>query len=342
MRVAANLRVLHVTEALGGGVQSAIAHFVEQTPDAEHTIYGRVRNGEETKTPVGVAMIPHTGSFLDFSRGLRRVIADVDPVAVHFHSSLAGALRPFTGRPRVIYSPHCFAFRRSDVSGLQRTVFRTVERLMGKFTDGIVAVSPYEAEDAARFVAPSKVSIVSNLAPIDTFEPAPVHGRRVVTVGRIAPQKDPGFFAEVAKNTPDTLFTWVGDGDATARRQLEDAGVEVTGWQSPEQIDATLRKSDLYLHTAAWEASPMSLVEALAVGLPVVCRDEPSLRSLGYLCVEDSPARVATTVQSFFDDAPVAHAVTERAAAVVESLRHIPSGERLMHAYLGDTDEVTK
>ncbi|MGM7698592.1 glycosyltransferase [Microbacterium sp. A84] len=331
--------IVHVTEAFGGGVQSAIAHFIEQTPDLKHVIYGRVRAGEQTSVPAEAESIAHTGSFLNFATQLRKIVRDRQPVAVHFHSSLAGVLRPIAGAPRVVYSPHCFAFQRTDISAAHKFMYRAVERAMGMFTDTVVAVSPHEADEAARFVPLSKVTSVSNLGSIEQFEPSRPRGRTVITVGRIAPQKDPEFFATVARSAPATNFIWIGDGDPGLRTHLEDAGVVVTGWQTKMQISEALRNADLYIHTAAWEASPMSLVEALAEGLPVICRDEPSLRSLGYHSVVGPAEALATKVTAFFENAHARQEVIDGAASVVESLRAIPTHDRLVGAYLG-TEQV--
>lgn len=67
-------------------------------------------------------------------------------------------------------------------------------------------------------------------------------------IGRICPQKDPLFFAKVAKyvisKNPEIKFQWIGDGDGRLRKNLEKAGVEVKGVENKrracKRIDGTL------------------------------------------------------------------------------------------------------
>jgi glycosyltransferase involved in cell wall biosynthesis len=53
---------------------------------------------------------------------------------------------------------------------------------------------------------------------------------------------------------------------------LADQGVEVTGWMSHDAASARLAQCDLYLHFAAWEGFPMTVIEAAAMGRPILLR----------------------------------------------------------------------
>ena len=54
-----------------------------------------------------------------------------------------------------------------------------------------------------------------------------------------------------------------------------DAGVEVTGWISTNDVKNRLLNSTLYLSTAKWEGMPISILEALACGLPTIAFNCP-------------------------------------------------------------------
>ena len=119
----------------------------------------------------------------------------------------------------------------------------------------------------------------------------------VVGIGRVARQKDPVWFAQVAlelkSRFPRCTLKWLGGGDAELERQLTAAGVEVSGWIPRETLMAELGKATFYVHTASWEGAPLSVTEAAALGIPVIGRDTPALRSLDlpYLC--GTPTEVA-------------------------------------------------
>ena len=86
-------------------------------------------------------------------------------------------------------------------------------------------------------------------------------------VGRIAPQKDPKFFADVVaelrKDDVPLEAVWIGDGDGDLRRLLTEARIRVTGWLSPSGVEELLRGS-VYVHSARYEGFPLSILDAAA------------------------------------------------------------------------------
>jgi glycosyltransferase involved in cell wall biosynthesis len=244
---------------------------------------------------------------------------------VHLHSSFAGAARavlpPGTA---VVYSPHCYAMERRDLGAVPRAGFATVEWLLARRTNAVVAVSPREAELSRRLSSRVPVAVALNPAP---FFAAPASRARtpgpaeVVMVGRISPQKDPQLFAAIATATRDApwRYVWIGDGDTDAREELVRAGVEVTGWASPDVAAQRVAQARLYLHSAAWEGGPLSTIEAATLGTPVLARDIPSMRSLGYALAGERPAELAGSVARFFSDPGYARQVAQRTGAVAEA-----------------------
>lgn len=314
--------VLHVVEAFGGGVQSSLAHFIESSPFANHVVFGRVRSGESTEHPLAEVVI-YQGGAIGFAREMRRLARRIEPDVVHFHSSKAGILRLLQPQSACrAYSPHCYAFERLDVPAFVRWAFRVTESMLARVTDVVVAVSPHEAMLARSLCAKSDVVTVSNLAQMSPFVPHGNESRRVVTVGRISAQKAPERYAAVAAESPDDIeFVWIGDGDPALRQKLETSGVRVTGWLDAASVRDELRLAALYLHTADWEASPMSIAQALGEGTPVICSELPTLRSLGYLTVEASKSEISRAVVAFFDDERYRSMVQASAARAVDRVR---------------------
>jgi glycosyltransferase involved in cell wall biosynthesis len=67
--------------------------------------------------------------------------------------------------------------------------------------------------------------------------------------------------------------TWVGDGeDEAALAALQQAHVRLTGWLPSQRVPALLAEQSLYVHTAAWEAGPIAVLDAMAAGVVVVAR----------------------------------------------------------------------
>lgn len=324
------MRVLHVTEALGGGVQSAIANYIDHLPEIEHAVYSRARDGQSTYSwSRPVSHESYSGGLGGFFARLVRKVRQERPEIVHLHSSFAGAARAVLPLgTAVVYSPHCYAMERRDLGAVPRAGFAAVEWLLARRTRAVVAVSAREAELSRRLNSRVPVAVALNPAPFEppVFPATPTHPPEVVMVGRLSPQKDPALFAAVAANTGGApwRYVWIGDGDPNAREELIRAGVEVTGWAPPDVAAQRVARARLYLHTAAWEGGPLSTVEAATLGTPVLARDIPSMSSLGYALAGERPDELAAAVKRYFAEPGYARDVAQRTAAVAAASS--PSG----------------
>jgi glycosyltransferase involved in cell wall biosynthesis len=333
------MRVLHVTEALGGGVQSAIANYIDHLPEIEHAVYSRARDGQSTYSwSRPVAHERYEGGLAGFFVRLVRKVRQERPDIVHLHSSFAGAARavlpPGTA---VVYSPHCYAMERRDLGAVPRAGFAAVEWMLARRTRAVVAVSPREADLSRRLNARVPVVIALNPAPFSAppSRATAADPAEVVMVGRISPQKDPGLFAAVAASTRDApwRYVWIGDGDPEARAELVRAGVEVTGWTPPDKAAARVAAAQLYLHSAAWEGGPLSTIEAATLGTPVLARDIPSMRSLGYSVPGEQREELVRAVRRFFADQEFARQAARRTATVAEASSYAAMAGAVRGAY---------
>lgn len=94
-------------------------------------------------------------------------------------------------------------------------------------------MSPHEAALARQLRPKAEVTHLLNAFGSDSHATtravteSPRGPLRIVTVGRVAPQKDPEMFVEVLSKlrcSGEVEATWVGDGAGRARDQLERAG----------------------------------------------------------------------------------------------------------------------
>lgn len=298
------LRVLHITEALGGGTESAIRGFVQATSGDEHHLLYRSR--ETSSLGAGFDDFATATAVRSGLLGLRRAaevrVRALQPDVVHLHSSWAGLLGRAAGgifsRSAIVYSPHCFYFERTDVGRVRRALATKAERALASRTDVLVATSPHE-EDLARSLGVESTFFIRNLlrdaAPSQSDPPSgpPL----IVTLGRVSPQKDPDFLVEVVARMRDSgsnaEWVWIGGGEARSVDRLRRHGVEVTGWLPRDHARARLSHASAYVHTAAWESGPVSIEEARLAGVPTVLRSIPALVSLGFPAGIDTPDDVA-------------------------------------------------
>jgi glycosyltransferase involved in cell wall biosynthesis len=214
---------------------------------------------------------------------LRRAVSSLDALdVIHSHSSKAGALARISCRFRgtaQIYSPHGFY----TMTGEAPFYVGPVERVLSKFTDRIIAVSKFEAEHAASIgIDPANVEVVLN--GIDQFEPLPraearaelglpVEGFVVGFVGRLSRQKAPGRAIDVVEALPANAASlcMIGDGEladeTAARAQASGAKVILAGGRAARPLMSAF---DCLLCTSLYEGMPVSFLEALNCGVPIV------------------------------------------------------------------------
>lgn len=295
--------VLHITEAFGGGVTAAISEYVRSTPEYSHSLLYSPRSahdpGDFDPSVFHSVLRAEPGPL-----GLLRSLLVESPRAsvVHLHSSWAGLVGRAVLRKHssIVYTPHCFSFERTrGRARLLNPLVIGIERLLSARTTVAACVSPREASLARRLGM--RAVTVPNLAvalPSVQKKPEPVPTTpTVVTVGRLEHQKDPRFFAAVVdahrRLGRPARYCWLGDGAPRYRRVLEAAGVEVTGWLPRSEVMGALLAADVYVHTAAWEGAPVTLLEAQSIGLPCVVRSIPATTSLGWSAGLTTPDAVA-------------------------------------------------
>jgi len=303
------LKILHVTESYGGGVATAIQQYIESTPELEHSLLRTVRtehhDGADPEGFNAVHALPKNPVLAALK--IRKISFDFD--LLHVHSSVAGAITrliPMLGRP-IVYTPHCFAFERTDYHRSARWLVFKIEKFLAPRTDVFAACSIREATIASSFSSSTRAIYVPNVAPT-TLRPKRItenttDSPSIIGVGRISPQKDPAYFLECAKRIlqewPEATVRWYGGGDDTFKSAFEAAGIEVTGWLPQKRVLESIDPdSNIYLHTAAWEGFPMSILEINALGLPMIVRSIKPFENLDLGIKISSPSSVVTAVQA--------------------------------------------
>ncbi|WP_342051457.1 MULTISPECIES: glycosyltransferase [unclassified Cupriavidus] len=289
--------IVHVTEALGGGVLHCIELLANEQIRAGHRVIVVHSIREETPS----VSVLDTG----FHRDVQRIVLDMrtEPGwsdlgavlklavllrrhgadAVHLHSSKAGALGRVAALlsgliGRTCYSPHGFAFLRRDISARKRGMFLRIEQALGLLGARVTACSASEARYARLAVRSRRTCLLENAIDLDTAaRPGGREGGgrvRVVTSGRVTYAKAPWRFGLMARALADpdaTCFDWLGDGDDDVRRRwLAGTPVRITGWLERDALLRELATSDIFVMTSLWEGMPIALIEAQAMGIPAV------------------------------------------------------------------------
>jgi glycosyltransferase involved in cell wall biosynthesis len=177
---------------------------------------------------------------------------------------------------------------------------------------------------------------------------APPPGKpEVLFAARMHPRKRPVAFVEMAKKLldagVDARFTLVGgdEGEGSALRAALNGDPRITweGALNPDAVPARMAAADVYVLPSVREPQPMSVLEAMAVGLPVVVTDDCGLAPMvewsrsGIVTDPAVPALVAA-VDSILGDRLRARAMGERGRETVHSHFGMQAiGDRLLETY---------
>lgn len=315
------MKIIHVTEALGGGVAHSLSQLAKaQAADGHQVI---VAHSVRPDTPVELLpglypapidrrvlpMVTAINPVADIKAlwQIRALLKSENPDVIHLHSSKAGVLGRLaallTGkRDQVFYSPRGFAFLREDVSPGKQKLFLNLERVASKLGGTVIGCSGTEADLARAEVGHARTCLVENSVDLSAVPAATGSndGRvRVVTSGRICYQKAPWRFRDIAAGCADLPadFVWLGDGDLRADLLVDGAlpdDMRIAGWLPRAGVYAELATADIFVLPSLWEGMPLALIEAQAAGLPAVVSDVVGNRDVvingetGFVCKTDA------------------------------------------------------
>jgi len=295
--------VLHVTDCLNAGVGELIQQLCENYNPQQISILW----DSHSDSPTSNISMNRFNSNHHWNRGflkrifhLRRIVREIQPDIIHAHSSMAGFyVRLFTFRRVKTYSPHCFSFDRLDISPARRLFYLFIEVILHQFTSYYVVNWPVEALEVSKFKPKKQIYFVR--PEVTQFKDMGQYKNSIgeqdpifISVGRLRPQKDPAFFASVAREfnkLSSARFIWIGTGDENIKLQLIEAGVIVIPWMNSSELANYYQNATATLITSKWESGPLTLFESINCSTPVVLRASKSSIMYG-IPVFKSPSEV--------------------------------------------------
>jgi glycosyltransferase involved in cell wall biosynthesis len=237
-----------------------------------------------------VSPIAHIQAF----RALVAILRQEKPDIVHAHMPISGFLARLAawraGVPVIAYTCHGFLFNHRDSSRLRRCGSFLMEWLAARTTDVFLTVSEAEAADARRLGIARRAVAIGNGRDPALFRPDPDVRHRVraafgvpedrvvvIAVSRLVWHKGYPELAQAMAALPDAELWVVGDRLESDRGAdmlavLRGAGLgerlRLLGYR--EDIRDLLAAADVFTLPSRFEGLPMSVIEAMLTGLPVV------------------------------------------------------------------------
>lgn len=216
---------------------------------------------------------------------LRKIIKEEHPDIVHLHSSKAGVI----GRLacvgldcKVIFTVHGWSFTDGIDSNMKKILYRFIEKRMEPLTDRFICVSKYDYQIGIRdkvLKNPSKAIVVYNgvnykinISESKNFE-LPI---KYIMTARFSNQKDQAGLVIALKDSKNRNFdlTFVGDGPTMTKvQQLVDKyklqkQIHFVGFQ--KNVDKFLIDSNVFILSTHYEGLPISIIEAMSYGMPII------------------------------------------------------------------------
>ncbi len=220
-----------------------------------------------------------------FSHEIEMSADSIDFDVIYAHDWLtfpaAESLKKKTGKPLVLHV-HSLDYDRSSmrtdswVFDLEKTAFENADK--------IIAVSNYSKGIMENIygIDPGKIEVAHNGYTKTDFpdSASPFHERIVLFVGRLAGQKGPTQFLQIAEKVhefyPDTRFIMAGEGEMY--NTLIEAGASstvagkfhLTGYLDEKDLKRLYAMADIYCMPSVSEPFGLTALEAASANIPVV------------------------------------------------------------------------
>ena len=347
--------VIHGLET--GGAEMMVLHLARELSRAGHPVRVVSLHGDETDVAglmrrAGVDVVALNKAGGPDPRTVLRLRAqmrDFSPAVVHTHlpvlEYVLPAARLYGRRVRIIHTVHNLAREET-----RHRVLRAVNRRA--FSHGVVPVALNEEVRSSicrEYALPaSAVPVVGNGIDLDAFRGPQRRGPRgagvrLLCVARLAPAKNHALLlrtvARLRESGRDVSLTLVGDGPlrGALEERARELGISQRVRFAGRRTDtpAFYRDCDLFVLLSDYEGMPMSIIEAMASGLPVVATRAGGVAELvddgvnGAL-VEADAAAAAEAIAAICDD-PALYARLSDGA--VRTSSHY-SAEAMMEKYV--------
>ena len=219
-----------------------------------------------------------------------------------FHANLnwmlsctSGIIAAFLARTRVIIgTQHLYTELKSGRDRIE-------QRLIASIVDAYITVSNDVANNLSKVIhSKDKINVIYNGIetencknadtelsaddPLNRFTDKMPGIPIVLTVARLDKQKGHIYLLDAVRNIPNSCFVFVGDGPY--REKLEATAMEfnvsdrVLFLGTRHDIFSLLKRSDLFVLPSLYEGMPLSIMEAMAAGKPVIASDIGGVKEL--------------------------------------------------------------
>lgn len=241
------------------------------------------------------ARFPFSKVNINAYKELKKLIQENNYDIIHCHTPVAGVLTRLAARKNknttVIYTAHGFHFFKGAPL-LNWLIYYPVERFCARFTDKLITINKEDYEIAKQFklrkngkvyyvpgigidldkIENIKVDIKKKKAELGIQENTPV----LLSVGELNKNKNHETVLQALSKSKDKNFIYLICGRGVLKEYLErkiqelhlENKAKLLGYRN--DVIEILKIADLFIFPSKREGLPVSVIEAMAAGLPVI------------------------------------------------------------------------
>jgi len=264
----------------------------------------------------------------------------IDVIHTHgYKSDILGLLAARRAGIRCVSTPHGF----SGKVGLKLAAFIRIGTWMLRYFDRVAPLSEELVSDMKRFGVPDKkITFIRNgvdLTEIDTaleefkdWDKSSGGDRKIGFIGQMIPRKGiPDLldvFDQLYREDKNLKLQLLGDGRQREELEEKSAGlgsakaIEFLGFRN-DRLEL-LSRFDLFVMTSSLEGIPRCMMEAMAVGVPMVAYDIPGVDKLvthgetGLLAPYGDKAALASYCRQLLDDPELVATLSANARQLID------------------------
>ena len=226
---------------------------------------------------------------------VRKILKEIQPDLVATHSSKAGIIGRISGwtlRIPTVFTAHGWSFT-DGVPAQKKRIYKLFEKVIGRISDGVIAVSEYDRELAIKHnVLPAhKVHTIQNGVhdlPVNKKLFYSQEPPTIIMVARFAAPKRQLQLLTALNQLRHIQWkmNFAGDGpllqEAEEFVERENLRDRVNFLGNRDDITELLHKSSLFALLSDWEGLPLSILEAMRCGLPILATDVGGVKEAVY------------------------------------------------------------
>lgn len=268
------------------------------------------------------------------------------PDIVHIHSSFGPSFyrkMPFIYMASVCRIPIVNHIHGADFDEFYVNASESKKKKVKKIYEKcsvLIALSEEWKECLSQIVSPSKISIVENYSILHEDALKQRLERKcnniVLFLGELGKRKGcydiPEVIAQVKKSIPDVRFVLAGAGDEVDEKAIKKLideenvsdNVEFPGWVRGDMKDKLLREADVFFLPSYNEGMPMSVLDAMGYGMPVVSTNVGGIPKIvhngenGYCCKPGDVNTMSLMIIKLLMNQRIREKAEERSVVIVK------------------------